>query len=216
MRSVSLRLSRVEYLPLLAVGMAWALMFALPMRTEGFGLIAGWITMVIAMMVPTVLRPMRRLADGSQVRTLGFLIGYTSVWLLTAIPALWLMNISMASSFLSGLLWVAAGVVQIAPGTAESLHSCRRLSKSDHPLTSGLRQDLWCQRGCFLVMVAAMTTAMQLNVVGGLLVMAGATALMVWEKWHRATLEQVRAVGAALVMIGAAVILFAPAMHMHP
>lgn len=206
----------MEFLPLLAVGVAWVVMILLPMRSDGLGLIAGWIAMVIAMMVPTVLRPMRRLADGSQVRALGFLIGYTSVWLLAAIPALWLMNVSMASSFLNGLLWVAAGVVQIAPGTAESLHRCRRLSKSDNPLTSGLRQGLWCQRGCFLVMVAAMTTAMQMNVVGGLVVMVAATALMVWEKWHRATLEQVRAVGAALVMIGAAAILFAPAMHVHP
>jgi hypothetical protein len=212
---LTIREPKVMALPLLAVSCAWVFVAVMPMQHQGAAYLVGWTVMVIAMMVPTVMRPMRRLANGSLARASAFLAGYIGVWMIGALPAFFLMDIAMGAPLLTGVAWVAAGIVQIAPGTAESLRSCSRLSTDGHPLRAGIRQGLWCQRGCLMVMIAAMATAMQLVPVAGVGVMVIATGFMFWEKWNRASLEQVRALGALFVLIGAAIIIAAPGLHQH-
>lgn len=57
------------------------------MHADPTGFAAMWVLMSVVMMAPTVSRPARRLAQGSATRRIGFLAGYTAVWLLAGVPA---------------------------------------------------------------------------------------------------------------------------------
>ena len=64
----------------LAVAAAWVVLALVPVShgLTAFG--AMWLAMSVAMMVPTVMRPMQRAAAGSPRRAWLFLGGFVAVW----------------------------------------------------------------------------------------------------------------------------------------
>lgn len=181
---------------------AWILMAVLPMGHAFPAFVPGWTVMVIAMMVPTVMRPMRRLAQGSSGRAAEFLAGYVIVWALMSVPAFVLMAVSMGHAWLLGVGAVLVGAYQLLPSTWQSLHRCHSLATDAPALGAGMRQGLWCARACGPLMVITMAAAMSLPVVTGLVLMAAVTAFMIWEKSPRFSEPALRWSSLGLVAVG--------------
>ncbi|MBM3668887.1 MAG: DUF2182 domain-containing protein [Actinobacteria bacterium] len=198
--------------PLGTVAAAWIAMLLMP--TLHHSLIPGWFVMVIAMMIPTVLRPMRKVADDRVSRATVFLAGYSIVWVLAAAP-LALLPITSLGSFMIGGVWMLAGVVQVLPSTARALHACRGLRRTDGPWGAGVRQGIWCVRSCWLLMVATVATASLMPALASVGLMIIAAAVMLWEKSRLASATAIRGLGIAFIVLGAAIMVLAPGTHLH-
>lgn len=198
--------------PLGAISTAWIAMLLVPALHHS--LIPGWLVMVIGMMIPTVLRPMLKVADEHWARATVFLGGYVFVWGLAAIP-LALIPITGLGSFAIGGLWILAGVIQVLPSTARALHACRGLRRTDGPWGAGVRQGIWCVRSCWLLMVATVATASLMPTIASLGLMIIATAVMLWEKSRSASVTSIRGLGITFIIFGAAIMVLAPGTHLH-
>lgn len=198
--------------PLGTVSAAWIAMLLVP--TLHHSLIPGWFVMVIAMMIPTVLRPMRKVADDRLSRATMFLAGYSIVWVLAAAPLV-LFPITSLGSFIIGGVWILAGVVQVLPSTARSLHACRGRRRTDGPWGAGVRQGIWCVRSCWLLMVATVVTASLMPALASVGLMIISAAVMLWEKSRLASATAIRGQGIASIVLGAALMVLAPGTHHH-
>lgn len=199
-------------IPFGAVSAAWIAMLLVPALHHT--LIPGWVVMVIGMMIPTVLRPMLKVADDHWTRAVTFLAGYVLLWVLAAAP-LALVPTTDLGSFGIGGLWILAGVVQVLPSTVRALHACRGLRRADGPWNAGVRQGIWCVRSCWLLMVATVATANLMPAFASLGLMIIATAVMLWEKSRSASATSIRALGIAFIILGAAIMVLAPGTHLH-
>lgn len=179
------------------VAAAWIAMVLLPMGHALPAFVPGWTLMVIAMMVPTVLRPMRRLAQGSSSRAAEFLSGYVVVWALISLPAFAIMT-ALSHAWLLGLGTVLVG----------------SLATDAPAFRAGMFQGAWCVRACGPLMVVTMAAAMALPAVAGVVLMAAVTAFMIWEKSPRFSEVALRWSSLALVAVGVAVAL-AGGGHTH-
>jgi hypothetical protein len=76
-------------------------------------------------------------------------------------------------------------------------------------LALGLRQGGWCVGSCWLLMIATMATVdrFALPLAGGIAVMAGVAAFIMWQKSPSASAQSIRMVGVAVVV--ATVVLYA-------
>ena len=164
-------------------------------------LVAMWVLMMAAMMLPSAAPAIllyatvrARRGEGSRIaQTWIFLAGYLAVWLLFSIAAAAAQSVltgaSMAveSRAAQGALLVAAGLYQLSPFKASCLRQCRSpaqfLSRHWRPGTSGavllgLRHGAYCLGCCWLLMA--------LLFVGGvmnILWIAALTFLVAAEKW---------------------------------
>jgi hypothetical protein len=140
---------------------------------------AMWVAMSVAMMVPTVLRPMLRAADGSPTRAWSFLAGFVVVWLAAGVPTYWVMNAITWTPFWIAAAWFVAGLYQVTP-------------------------MMRCVASCWPVMLAVMVTAMALpGVVLPLLALVAVTALLCWEKEPGTTRRAITSVGMAMLLVAA-------------
>lgn len=204
----------VRALPLGIVTAAWVVMALLPAAHHASVTIPSWLLMVIAMMIPTVLRPMRKVARGDAGRAAMFLLAYCGVWMVMAVPMA-LVPLADIPGLALGVLWILAGVIQLLPSTEGSLHACRRLHPSDSPWMAGYRQGLWCVRSCLVLMVATVAAAGLMPALAGVGLMLVVTAIMLWEKSRRASSVGLRLTGLAFIAAGVLVVMVTPGAHLH-
>lgn len=188
-----------------AISVGWVVMVAYPMRHDPMGFALSWAVMSLAMMVPTVMRPMMRIAQGKASRAVGFALGYLAIWTALAVPA-WIAMTWLPIGALSlAVAWIAVGAYAQAPFVLRSFHSCKSLPASSRSMAAGLRQGLSCVIGCAPLMLVVMATAMQVNA-GPLIaaiIMFAVMWLMMWQKAPSTQESALRAVGVALVIGGA-------------
>lgn len=198
-----------------SVLVAWAALAVVPMRHDPVAFTLMWVVMAVAMMVPTILRPMRRIAGDSLARSTRFLLGYLTIWAVMALPALALMQLPWTLTGVA-LAWMLVGGYQVSPWTYRSLRACRHLQPRDDAWRSGLRQGRACVVACGPLMIAAMVTAMLLPPVLAFAFMLAATIFMVWEKGPRIRQAAMHASALLFVVIGVLLWLAGPSgAHIH-
>ena len=184
------------------VGGSWLLLVALPDSHALLPFAAMWLAMTLAMMLPTVTRPLLRAADGSPARGWAFIGGFTGVWLAAGVPGYLLLVGIPWTPFWIALLWVAAGAYQLTPAMQGLLSSCRSVRFDGDPVSYGVRQGLRCVGSCSPVMLAAMTTSMLLpGTVLPVAVLVGVTVLLCWEKNLRARTKPVAIAGVVMLAL---------------
>lgn len=165
---------------------------------------AMWAAMSIAMMVPTVLRPMMRAADGSVARAWSFLAGFVVVWLVAGVPTYLVMNAIDWTPFWIAATWFVAGAYQVTPFMHRQLGTCRSVRYDGDATQYGVRQGLRCVASCWPVMLAVMITAMALpGLVLPLLALVAVTALLCWEKQPGVASRAIASVGMAMLLLAA-------------
>jgi hypothetical protein len=181
---------------------AWAGMLAMPMSHELTAFAAGWVLMVIAMMVPTIARPMLRISAGSATRAMSFMSGYVLAWTLSLPIALLVMRAPIWSTTSVLVLWIAVGFYQLLPTTAKNLRRCRSLDATSSAGSLGARQGISCMIACLPMMLAVMLSIMvwETAVVPTALIVLAACAFMIWEKSPSVSRTAIRASGVALVL----------------
>ncbi len=181
---------------------AWVGMLAMPMSHEITAVVAGWVLMVVAMMVPTVARPMMRISAGSGTRAFAFISGYVIAWTLSLPIAVLVMRAPMWSTTSVLVLWIAVGFYQLLPTTAKNLRRCRSLDATASAGSLGARQGISCMIACLPMMLAVMLSIMVWNtaVVFTALIVLAACAFMIWEKSPSVSRTAIRASGVAIVL----------------
>jgi hypothetical protein len=161
--------------------------------------------MCAVMMIPTALRPARRLAGCSLRRALAFLVAYSAVWSLTGLIALPMVALVSWNSLLLALAWIAVGAYQALPATTRHLRSCRALASSAAPVPAGIRYGGSCVAACLPLMIASMATVHQVVLPGWALVlgMAAITGFVMWGKAPRVPMSAVRYSGVAIIALAA-------------
>jgi predicted metal-binding membrane protein len=186
-------------------------------------LLAVWLVMIGAMMLPTVV-PMVRLfsavtarAPGPAPARLAFLAGYLAVW--TAFAVLALLADEAVHALVTGWAWLAArpnlllgttlvlaGAFQFSPLKNACLTACRNpvgflwqhyRRGAAGAWQLGLRHGMSCLGCCWALMLVMVATG-----VGSLVWMVGLTAVMVIEKTARRGARLVVPVGVALLVAG--------------
>jgi hypothetical protein len=199
-----------------AIAVAWIALVLIPMRHDPASFTVLWLVMAVAMMVPTILRPMRRIAGDSAERAIVFLLGYVFIWTLVALPAYLMMQVSWSAPVL-GFMWVVVGVNQVMPWTNRALHTCQRLRVQDSVWRSGMRQGMACVLACGPLMVLAMVTIMSLGLphVLALLGMVTLTLYMVWEKRPAVSTTALHASALVFTVIGVVLWLMSGSVLTH-
>lgn len=188
----------------LSIAAAWTVLALVPVAHGVAAFAAMWLAMTVAMMVPTVMRPMQRAASGSSGRAWLFIGGFVVVWLAAGIPAYLLMNAIMWTPAWIAVTWMAAGAYQLTPVMHRNLTDCRSVRFDGRPVRYGLRQGLRCLASCGPVMLAVMVTAMAVpSVAASLVLLLAVTVAICWEKRPRTSTRWVAAVGVALLLVGA-------------
>lgn len=186
----------------LAVVVAWVVLALTRDHRSATSFAVMWVAMTIAMMLPTVTRPMMRAAEGSVSRAWLFLLGYGVVWLAAGVPAYALMNAIQWTPFWIALAWIAAGTYQVTPLMFGYLRSCSSIGYAGTPTAYGAKQGIRCVASCAPVMLAAMVTAMALpGLLAPVLLLAALTALICWEKHPSAPRQAVLALGMGMVVL---------------
>jgi predicted metal-binding membrane protein len=157
--------------------------------------VLGWLTMVVAMMVPLVLAQIRFAAARSLWRRrhraiVGFLVGYLGTWLVVGLGAVGLSvalqaDDRVAASWVAALGFVVAAAWQLSPIKWRALRGCDRTN----PLAPhGWRADRDCVRygwlvggqcllSCWALMLACMLAG------HGVLALAGVTIVTAAERY---------------------------------
>lgn len=206
-----------------AAGASWVLLAIFPMRHDVVGFVVGWSVMALAMMVPTVLRPMQRIAQGSHRRALEFVVGYLAIWTVAALPAWLVVTLMPRNAMMLALTWIGVGLYLQMPFVIRSFHSCKKLPSSGRATDLGIRQGISCLIGCAPLMTVAMLSVMVIGIdsLASAGVMFGLMLVMIWQKNPRTSDVALRSVGAALVigsaLLGASGVLSAPdtSLHVH-
>lgn len=183
---------------------AWAVLATMPSSHAAAPFAAMWLAMTLAMMVPTVVRPMMRAADGSTGRAWLFAGGFVTVWLAAGLPGYLIVTSIEWTPFWIALLWVVAGVYQLTPALRGLLSSCRSIRYEGDPVRYGVRQGLRCVGSCGPIMLAVMITAMVLpGSILPLTLLVGLTVLLCWEKGPRTSARSIAAVGLVMITLAA-------------
>jgi predicted metal-binding membrane protein len=177
-----------------------------------------WAAMSVAMMLPTVTRPMMRAADGSAARAWTFVGGFLAVWLAAGVPAYLLMNSVQWTPFWIALTWIVAGAYQMLPLQHRLVRSCSAVPYVGHALRYGARQGIRCVTSCAPIMLAAMVTAMALpGFVAPVVVLLGVTVLLCWEREPSTPRQAMAVVGMVLMLAAVAgvMLLGSGGGHLH-
>ncbi len=110
-----------------------------PMRHDFTGFVVGWSVMSAAMMVPTILRPMQRIAAGRASRAMSFGSGYVLVWAVLALPAWIVVSYWPINSLTPRVVVDCRGGVLAGTGGVEFLLHLS-LAEISQPGGLGLRQ----------------------------------------------------------------------------
>jgi predicted metal-binding membrane protein len=193
-------------------------------------LLAVWLVMIGAMMLPTVV-PMARMFDAVTARAprptaarAGFMAGYLAVWV--AFAGLALLGDAAVDALVAGWAWLAArpglvlgatlvvaGAFQFSPLKNACLTACRNpvgflwqhyRRGAAGAWRLGLRHGLSCLGCCWALMLVMLATG-----VSSLLWMVGLTAVMVIEKTARRGARLVAPVGIVLLVAGSSLLLSA-------
>ena len=121
-----------------------------------------WVAMSVAMMIPTVLRPMMRAAQGSVAGAWRFAAGSSRCGWSRGCPTYVVMNAVEWTSGWIATAWVLAGAYQLTPVMQRNLTTCRSVRYAGDPARYGVRQGVRCVASCWPVMLAVMVTAMAL------------------------------------------------------
>jgi hypothetical protein len=175
------------------------------MAHAGQGFVAMWVVMAIVMMVPTALRPARRISEGDPWRFIAFLAGYAGLWSLSVLVAYPLVVWVPWTPLALFLGWIAVGFYQLLPSTSQHLRACRTLHASDRPGRSGMRYGVSCASACLPLMIVAMATVHGAGVPLGISIalMAVVMGYIMWEKSSRATFTAIRFSGAMMIALAA-------------
>lgn len=149
--------------------------------------------MSVAMMLPTVTRPMMRAAEGSPDRAWAFIVGFLAAW-------------------------PAAGANQILTLQHRLIRSCSAVPFAGRALRYGARQGLRCVASCAPIMLAAMVTAMALpGFVAPVVVLLGITVLLCWEREPSTRRQAIAVVGTVMMLaaVGGVMLLGSGAGHLH-
>lgn len=187
------------------------------MNHTQLGFLARWALMSLAVMIPTVLRPMVRIAGGSAVRAWTFVIGYLTIWIAMAVPAIVLVNAVPWSGVLVSLGWIVVGLYQLTPWTQRALRRCRSLHAADPAFRLGINEGLACVSACFPLMVIGVVTLAGMQPVLSLLAMLALAAFMIWEKSPHVGAVALRVSGIAVVLVASTMLVLGGAEtgHMH-
>ncbi len=197
---------------------AWVLLAVTADHSSAASFAVMWAAMSVAMMLPTVTRPMMRAADGSPARAWSFVGGFLVVWLAAGVPAYLVMNALQWTPFWIALTWIVAGAYQVLPQQHRLVKSCSAVVYSGRASGFGARQGLRCVSACAPIMLAAMVTAMALpGFVAPVLLLLGLTVLLCWEREPSTPRQAMVVVGTTLMLTAvAAVMLFGSgAGHLH-
>ncbi len=179
--------------------------------------LAMWVAMAFAMMIPTAL-PMLMVGEGARVDRLRVLLGYITVWgLFSALAALLQVGLAAAglmdattmkalSGLFGGAVLLGAGLYQFSSLKAVCVTQCQvphlvydlAARRGEGPFASGLRQGFLCVGCCWALMLVAFSVGVM-----NLVWMALASAAMLLEKSF-ATLRFSKIIGAVLILAGAA------------
>ncbi len=181
---------------------AWAAMVLIPMSHRIPEQSAGWLVMVVAMMVPTVARPMMRISRGEGTRAFAFMLGYVAIWMVSLPIALIVMSAPFWNPSSVLVLWIAVGAYQLLPSTMSHLRRCRSLDASATPAMLGVRQGIACMIACLPMMLAVMLSVMEwgMAAVPAAALLLAASAFMIWEKSPSVTRSMIRASGVAVIL----------------
>jgi predicted metal-binding membrane protein len=181
---------------------AWIALAVLRDHRDGLAFAGMWLAMTVAMMLPTVLRPMRRAADGSLARAGSFALGFVLVWAASGAPAYVVMgSIDWTPGWIAAV-WVLAGAYQLTPWMFRNLTTCRSVGYGADPLRYGVRQGVRCVASCWPLMVAVMVSIMAIpGTVMPLLALVAVTALLCWEKRPGTSPRLVAAIGMAMLLV---------------
>lgn len=189
---------------LLAVAAGWLVLVFVPSTHGAIAFADMWLAMTMAMMVPSVLRPMQRAASGSSVRAWQFVGGFAAVWLAAGVPTYFLMHAIEWTPAWIAVLWMVAGGYQLTSLMQRNVTDCRSIRFDGRPVRYGLRQGTRCVVSCGPMMLAVMVTAMTLtNSAVAVLLLIAVTVVICWEKRPRTNARWIVAVGLALVLVGA-------------
>lgn len=200
-----------------AVALAWVALAIIPMSHSQLSFVLMWTLMSLAMMIPTVLRPMLRIAGGSAMRACSFVVGYLTIWIAMAVPAIILVNAVPWSGLLISLGWIVVGLYQLAPWTQKALRRCRSMQASDPAFQLGIKEGVACASACFPLMVIGVVTIAGMQPVLSLLSMVAIAAFMIWEKSPRVGPVALRASGIAVILVASTVLVLGGAEtgHVH-
>ena len=175
------------------------------MEHTGLGFVAMWIAMSVVMMVPTALRPARRIAAGNPRRGFGFLSGYALLWAGTAVIAYPIVTFVPWNPVTLFLAWIAVGGYQLLPSTSRHLRACRALPLTEAPSRAGVRYALSCISACLPLMIVAMATVHGAGVPLAIAIAAMVLVMgyIMWEKSSLATFAAIRFSGAMMIAIAA-------------
>jgi predicted metal-binding membrane protein len=201
-----------------AVVVAWVVLAMATDHSSVSSFAVMWVAMSVAMMIPTVTRPMMRAADGSAARAWTFLGAFLAVWLIAGVPAYLLMSALQWTPFWIALAWIVAGAYQVLPLQHRLVKSCSSVPFTGRAVDYGARQGIRCVTSCAPIMLAAMVTAMALpGFVAPVVVLLGLTALLCWEREPSTPRQAMVVVGMVLILTAvAAVMMFGSgAGHLH-
>jgi hypothetical protein len=200
---------------------SWVGMLAIPMSHDLPAVAAGWVLMVIAMMVPTVARPMLRISAGNGTRAFAFISGYVLAWTLSLPIAGLVMRAPIWGTTSVIVLWIAVGFYQLLPTTAKNLRRCRSLDATASASSLGVRQGIACMIACLPMMLAVMLSIMVWNtaIVPTALIVLAACAFMIWEKTPSVSRAAIRGSGIAIFLASVVAFTFGIGMsdtgHVH-
>lgn len=196
------RLGPVAVMPIAAtVAAGWLALVLLP-SAHGPGVFAAmWLAMTVAMMLPTAARPMQRAADGSPARAWAFIAGYSAAWLAAGVPAYAVLQLVDWTPAWIAFAWILAGAYQLTPLMQRMVRDCRSVLFDGRPFGYGARQGGRCLASCGPLMLAVMVTSMALpSPVPALLLLAGATGVICWQKRPATGAQAVATVGLVVVL----------------
>lgn len=199
---------RVSAAVLLPVGLlvlgGWVVLAAVRDHGSGTSFAAMWLAMSVAMMIPTVFRPMMRAAQGSVSGAWRFVAGFVAVWIIAGPATYLVMNAIEWTNAWVAASWVLAGAYQLTPFMQRNLTTCRSIRFAGDPTGYGLRQGLRCVASCWPVMLAVMVTVMALpGTILPLAALVGATVLLCWEKQPGVAPRAIASVGMAMLLVAA-------------
>ena len=175
------------------------------MEHSGLGFVAMWIAMSVVMMVPTALRPARRIAAGNPRKGFSFLTGYALLWSATAVVAYPIVALVPWNPLALFIAWVAVGAYQLLPSTSRHLRACRALHATEFPARAGVRYAISCISACLPLMIVAMATVHGAGVPLAIAIAAMVLVMgyIMWEKSSLATFGAIRFSGAMMIAIAA-------------
>ena len=136
-------------------------------------LMAGWAMMLVAMMSPTLIAPLRHILDRSFKRrrprsVIFFVAGYAAIWMAAGaglIAVMLMLNMLAPQSYLAAVVvGIIALVWQCSPFKQRCLNRCHNhgelaafgMSADLGALRFGITHGVWCAGSCWLLMLLPM------------------------------------------------------------